>query len=146
VANNLNRCEFIGRLGKDPETRYTAKGDAITNISIACSWKSKEKEGAEWIPIVFFGKLAEIADKYLKKGGKVYVAGKYRTRKWADKNGQDRWSTEIVGYEMEMLDSKPEGDSSQAPAPSKPAPAPTPQADEFSDDIPFRQHEYGAVI
>src|SRR3972149_5791681 len=98
---SLNRCTFIGNLGADPETRYMPSGEAVTNIRIACSekWKDKAsgemKEHTEWVRISFFGRLAEVAGEYLKKGSQVYVEGQMRTRKWQDKEGQDRYSTEI---------------------------------------------------
>lgn len=106
MANDLNQCSFIGRLGADPETRYMTSGDAATNFRIACSWKGKEKEGTEWIPVTTFGKLAEICGEYLKKGSQVYVSGRFTTRKWQDKEGNDRYSTEIVADRMQMLGGK----------------------------------------
>ena len=113
MANDLNRCEFIGRLGADPETRYTANGAAVCNFRIAAGWKSKEKEGTEWIPIVVWGKLAEACQKYLIKGSRVYVSGSWRTRKWQDSSGQDRYTTEVVltrfRGELTLLDSRGEG-------------------------------------
>jgi len=124
MANDLNRCEFIGRLGKDPETRHSPDGTAVCNFSLAVGWKTKEKEGVEWVRIVAFGKLAEICSDYLAKGKQVYVSGRMTTRKWADKDtGQDRYSTEIVADQMQMLGGK--GDEvdrapSQRPAPQQP--------------------------
>lgn len=109
------RTELIGNLGADPEVRYTQDGKAIANCSIATSetWKDKQtgerKERTEWHRVVFFAPLAEIVGEYLKKGSKVFVAGQNRTRKWQDKDGQDRWTTEIHGREMKMLDSKSSG-------------------------------------
>ena len=105
----LNQCNFIGRLGKDPEVRYTAGGDPVCNFSLACGEKYKDKNGnsqekTEWVSIVIWGKLAEIAGTYLKKGSLAYISGKFATRKWADKNGNDRYSSEIVAREMKMLD------------------------------------------
>ena len=106
MANDLNNCSFIGRLGKDPEIRYIPDGSAVANFSIACGWKTKTKEGTEWINIVAFGKLAEIIGQYLNKGSKIYISGGMRTRKWQDNSGADRYRTEIVAKDMIMLDSK----------------------------------------
>lgn len=113
MGKGVNKVIIVGNLGKDPETRYLPNGSAVTNISVATSesWKDKQtgqqQERTEWHKIVFFNKLAEIAGAYLKKGSKVYVEGSLRTRKWQDKDsGQDRYSTEIVASEMQMLDSK----------------------------------------
>lgn len=130
MANDLNRCEFIGRLGKDPELRYTPAGDAISNFSLACGWKSKEKEGTEWIRITAFGKLAEIAGQYLKKGSQVYISGRMTTRKWKNKEGVEQFSTEINADQMQMLGAKTE---SAAPPVAKQA------ADiaDVDDDLPF---------
>lgn len=107
--NDLNHCIFIGRLGQDPDPRYLPNGDAATSFSIACGWKSKDKEGTEWIRISTFGKLAEICGQYLKKGSQVFVSGRLTTRKWKDKEGNERYSTEIVADKMQMLGPKPEG-------------------------------------
>ena len=173
MARGVNKVILIGNLGQDPEVRYTPGGSAITNISIATSetWKDKQtgqpQERTEWHRVVFFNRLAEIAGEYLRKGSKVYVEGSLRTRKWQDQQGQDRYSTEIVANEMQMLDSKGGGadmgaggssasggysqDNSgygQAPA-AAPRQAPAPQQnpataapgkqdfDGFDDDIPF---------
>lgn len=108
MANDLNRCEFIGRLGKDPEIRYSASGDAIANFSIAVGWKTKEKDGAEWVRITAFGKLAGICGDYLRKGSQVYIAGRMSTRKWQNKDGVDQYTTEIVADQMQMLGGKSE--------------------------------------
>ena len=132
MSQDLNQCHFIGRLGKDPETRYLPNGDAVTNIRIACGWKTKEKEGTEWVPVVFFGKLAEIAAQYLRKGSQVYVSGRFQTRKWQDKDGNDRYSTEIVADRMQMLGSKPQARQETAPAAE-----PAATAEDFDSDIPF---------
>lgn len=107
----LNRCDFIGRLGKDPEIRYSQSGDAIASLSIACSesWKDKQgqkQEKTEWIGLVCFGKLAEIIGEYVHKGSLIYVSGKYQTRSWDDKDGNKRYTTEIVVKDMKMLDGK----------------------------------------
>ena len=109
---SVNKAIIVGNLGKDPEVRYTASGEAICNITVATSdtWKDKatgeKKEATEWHRISFFGKLAEIAGQYLKKGSQVYVEGSIRTRKWTDKEGQERYTTEIRGDEMKMLGSR----------------------------------------
>ena len=147
MANDLNKCMFIGRLGKDPDVKFTPSGSAVANISLACGWKSKDKEGTEWVRIVAFGKLAEIMQKYLKKGSKIYVDGSLRTRKW-EKDGQTHYSTEIVADQMQMLDGRgdsPSGggydrgaDQSHSPAPSQSAGGGyAPPADDFDDDVPF---------
>ncbi len=156
---SVNKVILIGNLGRDPETRYTADGAAITNITIATSdrWKDKAsgemKESTEWHKVAFFGRLAEIAGEYLKKGRPVYVEGRLRTRKWQDKEGQDRYTTEIVAENMQMLGSREgmggggaefdgTGDepraAARAPA-SKPASAAKPASSmaDMDDDIPF---------
>lgn len=108
----VNKCIIAGRCGQDPETKYMPSGGAVTNVSIATSetWKDKQtgqqQERTEWHRVVFFNRLAEIAGEYLRKGGKVYVEGSLRTRKWQDQNGQDRYTTEIVANELQMLDSR----------------------------------------
>ena len=127
---SVNRVILIGNLGKDPEVRYTTAGKAIANITVATSesWKSKDDgqkhESTEWHRVTFFDKLAEIVGQYLKKGSSIYLEGKLQTRKWQDKEGQDRYTTEIVGSEMKMLGSKKDGESavpSKAPAKNEPA-------------------------
>src|SRR5215211_6362638 len=105
---SVNKVILIGNLGKDPETRYLPSGDAVTNISVATTdqWKDKsgeKQEHTEWHRVAFFGKTAEIAGEYLRKGSPVYVEGRIRTRKWQDKDGQDRFSTEIVADRMQLL-------------------------------------------
>lgn len=113
MARGVNKVILIGNLGKDPETRYFPSGDGVTNATLATteSWKDKQsgetKEATEWHNLVFPGKLAEIAGKYLKKGSKIYVEGSIRTRKWQDKEGKDRYTTEIRVADMQMLDGKP---------------------------------------
>jgi len=115
MARGVNKVILIGNLGKDPETRYFPSGDGVTNATLATteSWKDKQsgetKEATEWHNLVFPGKLAEIAGKYLKKGSKIYVEGSIRTRKWQDKEGKDRYTTEIRVQDMQMLDGKPGG-------------------------------------
>ena len=109
MASDLNMWQGIGRLGKDVELRFSASGDAIANFSIACGWKTKDKEGAEWVNITAFGKLAEICGKYLKKGSQVYVSGSMRTEKYTDKvTGVEKYSTKIVAEKMQMLGGKSE--------------------------------------
>ncbi|MCU7796644.1 MAG: single-stranded DNA-binding protein [Candidatus Thiodiazotropha sp. (ex Semelilucina semeliformis)] len=149
MARGINKVILIGNLGKDPETRYMPSGGAVTNVTLATSesWKDKntgeQQERTEWHRVVFFNRLGEIAGEYLKKGSKVYVEGSLRTRKWQGQDGQDRYTTEIVGSEMQMLDSRGGSTSYDAPqsqsAPrpqSSPAPAAMPDND-FDDDIPF---------
>ena len=114
MSNDLNRCEFIGRLGKAVETRYMTDGKAVANFSIAVGsqWKSKDgekQESTEWISLVAYDKLAEICTQYLAKGSQVYVSGKMKTRKWQDKEGKDRYTTEIIVNEMQMLGGKQDG-------------------------------------
>ena len=109
MARGINKVILVGNLGGDPETRYTASGAAITNITLATSesWRDKQsgetQERTEWHRVVFFNRLAEIAGEYLRKGRQVYIEGSLRTRKWQDQSGQDRWTTEIVANEMQML-------------------------------------------
>jgi single-strand DNA-binding protein len=151
---SVNKVIIVGNLGRDPEVRYTPNGDSITNVTIATTdtWKDKatgeKKEATEWHRVVFFGKLAEIAGQYLKKGRQVYVEGALRTRKWTDKEGQERYTTEIVANEMKMLGSR-EGMSDAPPRESgggaggggsRPAAAAAPAGgnfNDFEDDIPF---------
>ena len=112
MARGINKVILVGNLGQDPETRYMPSGNAVTNISIATSesWKDKQtgeqQERTEWHRVAFFNRLAEIAGEYLKKGSKVYVEGSLRTRKWQGQDGQDRYTTEIIATEMQMLDSR----------------------------------------
>ena len=156
---SVNKVILVGRLGKDPETRYMTSGEAVTNATLATSenWKDKsgeKQEKTEWHNLVFYRRLAEIAGEYLKKGSLIYVEGKLQTRKWQTKEGQDRYTTEIVVDQMQMLGSKsdrsgsfevvdkPAAAASGAPAEaSKPAPAkggsPSTGFDNFDDDIPF---------
>ena len=148
---SINKVILIGNLGADPETRYLPSGDAVTNIRIATTdvWKDKsgeKQEHTEWHRIAFFGKLAEIAGEYLKKGSPVYVEGRIRTRKWQDKEGQDRYSTEIVADRMQLLGNRGGGSepATREPAAASAAAAKPAQAkksggafDEMDDDIPF---------
>ncbi len=142
----INKVILVGRLGKDPETKYMPSGDAVTSFSIATSenWKDKQsgekREKTEWHNIVAFRRLGEICGEYLRKGSQVYIEGKLQTRKWQDKNGNDRYTTEIVANEMQMLGARPGGDSyapAQSSAPRKAEPAPALVEDGFDDDIPF---------
>ena len=139
MANDLNQCNFIGNLGADPETRFTQGGTSVTNFRIAVGWKSKDKEGTEWVTVVAWGKLSEICAEYLRKGSKVFISGSMRTRKWQDQQGNDRYSTEIVADRMQMLDGRSSGDSApqaqQQPRQQQPASAPA--VDDFEDDVPF---------
>lgn len=146
---SVNKAILIGRLGKDPETRYLPNGDAVTNITLATSesWKDKngeKQEKTEWHRVTFYRKLAEIAGQYLTKGGMVYVEGRIETKKWQDKDGQDRYTTEIVANEMRMLSGKQDGAAGQS-AESGRTPSPQQEShkqtgggfDDMSDDIPF---------
>lgn len=150
MANDLNQCNFIGRLGKDPEARYLAGGDQVVNFSIAVGWKGKDKDGVDWVNIVAFGKLAEICAKYLTKGSQVFISGKFKTDKYQDKDGNDRHSTKIVADNMQMLGGRQDsGGESSAPMQqqeSRPAPASStvqaaakkrPSFEDMDDDIPF---------
>ena len=149
MARGVNKCILIGNIGQDPETKFMPSGGAVTNVSIATSesWKDKTtgepKEKTEWHRVVFFNRLAEIAGEYLKKGSKVYVEGSLRTRKWQDQGGQDRYTTEIVASEMQMLDSRGDDQGGQQtrapqqPAQQQPAQQPAQGADNFDGDIPF---------
>lgn len=151
--SSINKVMIIGRVGKDPEIRYTTSGDAICNLTVATSesWKDKatgeKKELTEWNRISMFGRLAEIAGQYLKKGSQVYIEGSLRTRKWTDKEGVERYTTEIRADEMKMLGSKPDGGSSsndsgdsgyQDAAPKQTRQAPEKNSfDDLEDSIPF---------
>jgi single-strand DNA-binding protein len=161
---SVNKVIIVGNLGRDPEIRYMPSGDAIANIAVATSYKSKDrnsgeqKELTEWHRISFFGRLAEIVGQYLKKGSSVYVEGRLQTRKYTDKDGIERYATEIVAENMQMLggrqgmggDSSYGGDDSYDAAPSRPAPRqappapaarpqpkPAPNFSDMDDDIPF---------
>lgn len=166
ASRGINKVILIGNLGADPETRYMPSGGAVTNVRLATSeqWKDKQtgqpQERTEWHRVVFFNRLGEIAGEFLRKGSKVYVEGQIRTRKWQGQDGQDRYTTEIVAGEMQMLDSRgqggggqydqggqfdqsadsysqaprQQGGGSQAPAGSQEQPA---DFGDFDDDIPF---------
>lgn len=150
MARGINKVILIGNLGADPEVRYMPSGGAVTNITIATSesWKDKQtgeaQERTEWHRVVFFNRLAEIAGEYLRKGSKVYVEGSLRTRKWQDQSGADKYTTEIVANEMQMLDSRAGGNTNmpassnrqQQSAPMQES-VPSMSNDEFDDDIPF---------
>ena len=156
MARGINKVILVGNLGNDPDVRYTASGAAVANISLATtdSWKDKntgeQQDRTEWHRVVFFNRLGEIVAEYLRKGSQVYVEGRLQTRKWQDKDGNDRYTTEIVANEMQMLGGRMGAGSSggdyndspsstsASPAPSS-APAPSaPIADDgFDDDIPF---------
>ena len=145
---SVNKVILVGNLGADPEQRFLPNGDAVCNIKIATSeqWKDKgtgeKKEATEWHRVVFFRRLAEIAGQYLTKGSSVYVEGSLKTRKWQDKDGNDRYTTEIVGSEMKMLGGKSDGESREAPQAERPQ-AQSAQAkkrptfEDMDDDIPF---------
>jgi single-strand DNA-binding protein len=145
MARGINKVILVGHLGADPETRYMPSGGAVTNVRIATteSWKDKtsgeQQDRTEWHNVAFFGRLAEIAGEYLRKGSQVYIEGRLRTRKWQDRDGNDRYTTEIIAGEMQMLGGRP-----GAGAPAKSGGAPSQQSDdapppmeEFDDDIPF---------
>ena len=160
MARGINKAIIVGTLGQDPEVKYTASGSAVVNVSVATneSWKDKQtgeaQERTEWHRVVMFNKLAEIAAQYLKKGSQAYFEGKIQTRKWQDQSGNDRYSTEIVANDMQMLGGRPQGGGSSVPfepssqqprqqqqQPQKPAAnmnAPdTAPIDDGFDDIPF---------
>jgi len=160
MARGINKVILVGNLGKDPEAKFMPNGNAVTNITIATSetWKDKQsgqqQERTEWHRVVFFNRLAEIAGEYLKKGSKVYLEGSLRTRKWQAQDGQDRYTTEIVANEMQMLDSRggsseysnPDSEINEPPRQSKASSSAvskevTPSIDSgsnsFDDDIPF---------
>ena len=144
---SVNKVILVGNLGADPETRYAPSGDAICNIRLATTdtWKDKasgeKKEATEWHRVSFYGRLAEIAGQYLKKGSQVYVEGSLRTRKWQDKDGQDRYTTEIRADEMKMLGSRQDGAPplERETAPAQPASGAKKASgfDDMDDDIPF---------
>ena len=149
---SVNKVIIVGNVGRDPETRYMPSGDEVTNISVATSDRYKDKqtgemkETTEWHRVAFFGKLAEIAGQYLKKGSQVYVEGRLRTRKWTDASGQEKYSTEIVSETMQMLGGKPVGGSeggesySRSKSVESSAPAASSNAASLGamdDDIPF---------
>ncbi len=156
MARGINKVIIVGNVGGDPETRYMPSGSAVTNLTVATneSWKDKQtgeqKERTEWHRVAMFNRLAEIAAEYLRKGSQVYIEGKLRTRKWQDKSGNDRYTTEIIADEMQMLGGRggsggggnfgggqqggaPSGGGQQGGGNAPPQPGP----DDFDDDIPF---------
>ena len=144
--SDLNKVMLIGRLGKDPEMHYTTSGAAIANVTVATGskWKDKQtgeqKEKTEWHRVVFFQRLAEIVGEYLKKGSQVYVEGQLQTRKWQDKDGNDRYTTEIVGQQMQMLGSRNDNQEPSGQGGFRDKPADKPQGGDGGfddDDIPF---------
>lgn len=158
MSKGVNKVILVGNLGNDPEIKYMPSGGAVANFSLATtdSWKDKTSgervDKTEWHRVVFFNRLAEVAGEYLKKGAQVYVEGSLRTRKWQDQSGQDKYTTEIVGSELQMLGSRGQGESSptnqgqqqrptqnqQRPAQQRQQSQPAPQNfDDFDDDIPF---------
>ena len=152
MARGVNKVILIGNLGADPEVRYSPNDSAVANLRLATtdSWRDRQtgeqQERTEWHRVVFFGKLAEIAGEYLRKGSKVYLEGRLQTRKWQGQDGQDRYTTEVVANDMQMLDGRGGGSGGGAPmgesgdsrshgqSSSQSSPAP---ADDFDDDIPF---------
>ena len=144
MANSLNKCMIIGRLGRDPEIRYTNDNKAIANLTLATteSWNSKDggrQDKTEWHRVVVFGKLAEVVEKYLKKGSKVYFEGKLQTRQWTDKEGQERYTTEIVvdGFSGQMV-MLGDGNGSQSQGSAKATKSQNVSSEpDFDDDIPF---------
>ena len=149
AQRGVNKVILVGNVGQDPEVKSTQSGSMIANLSIATSetWKDKntgnQEERTEWHRVVFFGKLAEIISQYVSRGSKLYIEGQLRTRKWQDNSGQDRYTTEIVGSEMQMLDGKSssggqyeQGHSRPQPPPVAPPPSNT-GVNDFDDDIPF---------
>lgn len=150
MARGVNKVILIGNLGRDPEVRYMPSGSAVASVTLATSesWKDKQtgdqQERTEWHNVAFFGRLAEIVGEYLKKGMQVYVEGSLRTRKWQDKNGVDRYTTEIVASDMQMLGGRPGGGGSyaaqDASSPQRPSSESAPSdagVGDFNDDIPF---------
>ena len=148
MARGINKVILVGNLGADPETRYMPSGSAVTNLRLATNERRKDRQTGEftdvteWHRVVMFDKLAEIAAEYLRKGSQVYVEGKIRTNKWQDKDGNDRYTTEIIANEMQMLGGRGGGGgsfgggSSQQGGGGSSAP-PEPATDDFDDDIPF---------
>ena len=144
MARGINKVILVGNLGRDPETRYMPSGNAVTNVSVATSksWKDRDsgeqKDRTEWHRVVFFNRLAEIANEYLKKGSKVYVEGELRTREW-EREGQKHYTTEVVANEMQMLDNRgdmPVGNTEVNPT-STTSNFTSPPPEDFDDDIPF---------
>lgn len=144
MARGINKVIIVGNLGADPDSRAMPSGNAVTNISVATSesWNDRDtgekQEKTEWHRVVFFNRLAEIAAQYLKKGSQVYVEGKLQTRKWEDKEGNERWTTEVVANQMQMLGDRTSGDMSNDNSSSSQSTSDNDfSTDEFDDDIPF---------
>jgi single-strand DNA-binding protein len=144
MARGINKVIIVGNLGADPDSRAMPSGNAVTNISVATSesWNDRDtgekQEKTEWHRVVFFNRLAEIAAQYLKKGSQVYVEGKLQTRKWEDKEGNERWTTEVVANQMQMLGDRMSGDMSNDNSSSSQSTSDNDfSTDEFDDDIPF---------
>jgi len=147
MARGINKVILVGNLGQDPETRYMPSGGAVTNFTVATneSWKDKQtgeqKDRTEWHRVAMFGRLAEIAAEYLRKGSQVYIEGKLRTRKWQDRDGNDRYTTEVIADEMQMLGGRGGGGGGMSaggdPGPGSAPPPRQSGPDDFDDDIPF---------
>ncbi len=153
MARGVNKVTLIGNLGNDPEVRYSGNGNAVANVSLATaeSWRDKDsgeqQERTEWHRVVFFGRLAEIVSEYLHKGSQIYIEGRLQTNKWQDKEGNDRYTTQIVANEMQMLGGRggtsnnkepvPEPDDTVDSSPKKSQPIAKSPADDFDEDIPF---------
>lgn len=154
MARGVNKVILIGNLGSDPEVRYTPSGSAVANVNLATSetWRDKQtgelQDRTEWHRVVFFNRLAEIVGEYLRKGSKIYIEGTLRTRKWTDKNGIDRYTTEIIANEMHILDSRSGGSQDRSmgdeigdqfgdSSETVKVQATAPLHEEFDDDIPF---------
>lgn len=143
--STLNSVQLIGRLGADPEAKKLPSGETVSNFSLATSekWTDKQsgekKERTEWHRVGLFGRVAEVANQYLSKGDLIYIGGSIRTRKWQDKDGNDRYSTEIIGRDLKMLHTKGKGQAESAPPPAPAAPqsGPAPSQPDFDDEIPF---------
>jgi single-strand DNA-binding protein len=145
MARGINKVILVGNLGADPETRYMPSGSAVTNITVATneSWKDKQtgeqKDRTEWHKVAMFNRLAEIAAEYLRKGSQVYIEGKLRTRKWQDRDGNDRYTTEVIADEMQMLGGRGGGggSTSMSSDPGSSSAPPRQDPGDFDDDIPF---------
>lgn len=140
MSRGINKVILIGNLGADPETKSTPSGTQVANLRIATTESFKDKqsnewqERTEWHRVALFGRLAEVAGQYLRKGSKVYIEGSLRTNKWTDKDGKDRYSTEIMGKDLQMLDGKPSESRSEPPEQARPQQS---KSEEFDDDAPF---------
>lgn len=131
---SLNKVQLIGNLGRDPEQRFLGSGDAVTNIAVATSYKPKDKEAVtEWHRVVFFGRLAEIVAEYCRKGSSIYVEGRLQTRKYTDKDGIERYATEIVGENMQLLGGRSEGEGARESDHRQQRPAPASQRNAYAD-------------